>query len=96
MHLKDGLAIIITMNKCLMINQVCGRLIQLHLLVYAYILCIALRYNKPNQPRNIHFFNKTSTSILSLGFKYFELQGIYKRILNCIRILIFSGEFIHG
>ena len=40
-----------------------------------HILCIALRYNKPNKPKNhksilylLRFFNKTRATVLSLGF----------------------------
>ena len=62
---------------------------------YVHILCIALRYNKPNKPENHNFFNKISASVLSLGFRYFELRNIYKQILNRIRIPIFSSEIIH-
>ena len=36
-----------------------------------------------------------SASVLFLGFQYFELQNIYKRIPNHIRIPIFSSEFVH-
>ena len=47
-----------------------------------YILCIALRYNKPNKSEIINvsyllcFFNKTRASVLFLGFPYFELRDI--------------------
>ena len=61
-----------------------------------YILCIAPRYNKQNKPENHKSIsaNKTSrTSVLSLGFRYFEFRNIYKRIPNHIRIPIFSSEF---
>ena len=51
-----------------------------------HCLCITLRYfNKPNKPENnkvsflLHFFNKTRALILSIGFRYFELQNIYKK-----------------
>ena len=59
-----------------------------------HILCIAMRYNKPNKTITkaiylLHFFNKTSASVLFLEFQYFELQNIYKRP---IRIPIFSSE----
>ena len=40
-------------------------------------------------------FNKTSGSVLFLGFQYFELRNIYKRIPNHIRIPIFGSEFVH-
>ena len=40
-------------------------------------------------------FNKISASVLFLGFRYFELQNIYKQISNHIRISIFSSEFVH-
>ena len=46
-----------------------------------HILCIALRYIKPNKSENnylLRFFNKTKASVLFLGFRYFELQNIYK------------------
>ena len=39
-----------------------------------HILCIGLRYNKPNKPENhevsylLCFFNNTKASVLSLGF----------------------------
>ena len=54
-----------------------------------HILCIALRYNKPNKLENhksILFIMKTSASVLFLEFRYFELRNIYKRIPNRIRI----------
>ena len=40
----------------------------------------------------LHFFNKTSASVLFLEFRYFELRNIYKRIPSRIRIPIFSSE----
>ena len=40
----------------------------------------------------LHFFNKTSASVLFLEFRYFELRNIYKRIPSHIRIPIFSSE----
>ena len=49
-----------------------------------HILCIALRYNKPNITYFLHFFNKTRASVLSLGFRYL-LRNIHKRIQNCIK-----------
>ena len=39
-----------------------------------------------------YFFNKTTTSVLFLEFRYFELRNIYKRIPSSIRIPIFSSE----
>ena len=52
-----------------------------------HILCIALRYNKPNKFSNItkvsfslRFFNKPKASFLFLGFQYFKIQNIYKQI----------------
>ena len=66
-----------------------------------HILCIALRYDKQNKPENhktsylLCFFNETSALVLFLGFRYFELQNIYKRILNHIKIPMFSSEFVH-
>ena len=64
---------------------------------YMHILCIALRYNKPNKLENyksilfVTLFNKTRALVLFLGFQYFELQNIYIDI----RIPIFSSEFVH-
>ena len=55
-----------------------------------HILCIALRCNKLENHYLLCSFNKTSASVLFLGFRYFELQNMYKRIPNCIRIPIFS------
>ena len=65
-----------------------------------HILCIAVRYNKPNKPEKYPiyyacFFNKTRASVLFLGFCYFELKDIYKQIVNRIRIPMFSSEFLH-
>ena len=60
-----------------------------------HILCIVMRYNKPNKLEVsylLHLFNKTSASVLYLEFQYFELQNIYKRIPSPIRIPIFSSE----
>ena len=60
-----------------------------------HILCIAMRYNKPNKFENHKsnlFINKTSASVLFLEFRYFELRNIYKRNPSPIRIPIFSSE----
>ena len=58
-----------------------------------HIQCIAMRYIKPNKLENqLRFFDKTSASVLSLEFQYFELRNIYKRIPSPIRIPIFSSE----
>ena len=57
-----------------------------------------MRYNKPNKLDNhkiiylLRFFNKTNASVLFLEFRYFELQNIYKRNPNPIRIPIFSSD----
>ena len=57
-----------------------------------HILCIGLRYNAQSKPENhkvsylLRFYDKTGASFLTLAFRYFELQNIYKRILNRIRI----------
>ena len=40
---------------------------------------------------SLHFFRG---SVLSLGFQYFELRNIYRRISNHIRIPIFRREFV--
>ena len=46
------------------------------------IICIALRYNKPIKITKVFFllcyFNKTRALVLFLGFRYFDLQNIYK------------------
>ena len=63
-----------------------------------HILCIAMRYIKPNKLENhkasylLRFFDKTSTSVLLLEFRYFELRNIYKQIPSPIIIPIFSSE----
>ena len=53
-----------------------------------HILCIALRYNKPNKLTKVSyllcFFDKTRASVLFLGFQYLELQNIYKHITNSV------------
>ena len=44
-----------------------------------HILCIALRYNKPNKTKVsylVGFFSKTRALVLALGFRYFELRNI--------------------
>ena len=56
--------------------------------------------NKPNQlliPKVsflLRFFYKTRASVLYLGFRYFELRNIYKRIKIRVRIPIYSSEFV--
>ena len=63
-----------------------------------HILCIAMRYDKPNKLENhksnlfITFLDKTSAPVLFLEFRYFELWNIYKRNPSPIRIPIFSSE----
>ena len=66
-----------------------------------HILCIALRYNKPNKLQNhksILYFNKTRVSVLFLRFPYFELRNIYKRFRIRVRIPIsiymYSSGFV--
>ena len=48
-----------------------------------HILCIAMRYNKPNKFEKsqkqfylLRLFNKTSASVLFMQFQYFELRNI--------------------
>ena len=63
-----------------------------------HILCIPMRYIKPNKLENhksilfITFFDKSSASVLFLEFRYFKLRNIYKQNLSPIRIPIFSSE----
>ena len=65
-----------------------------------HILCIAMRYIKPNKLENhksilqylLRFFDKSSASVLFLEFRYFELRNIYKQNPSPIRIPIFSSE----
>ena len=56
-----------------------------------------MRYNKPNKLDNhkiIYYVSliKSSTSVLFLEFRYFELRNIYKRNPSPIRIPIISSE----
>ena len=58
---------------------------------YAY----SMHCNEPNKLENhksILFIDKTSTSVLFLEFRYFEVQNIDKRIPSPIKIPIFSSE----